>query len=89
MTELFLMKLDEEERNEEIVRYAVENPIKTVSVYNAWRKLRAEQAQGVTLPGVVQTLPKTTKPLKTSKKSINQAKSSKSGIKLSKQAKKS
>ena len=38
MLDLFLIRLDEEERQEEIVRNAVENPIRTISAYNAFRE---------------------------------------------------
>ena len=42
MTDLFLMKLDEEERQEEMIRHAVENPIRTVSAYNAFLTRRGK-----------------------------------------------
>ena len=57
MLDLFLMRLDEEERQEEIVRNAIQNPIKTISAYNAFKLLRSKQAPVTTLQQVGETLP--------------------------------
>ena len=57
MLDLFLMRLDEEERQEEIVRNAIQNPIKTISAYNAFKVLRSKQAPVTTLQQVSETLP--------------------------------
>ena len=57
MLDLFLMRLDEEERQEEIVRNAIQNPIKTISAYNAFKVLRSKQAPVTTLQQISETLP--------------------------------
>ena len=57
MLDLFLMRLDEEERQEEIVRNAIENPIKTISAYNAFKVSRSKQVPVTTLQKVSETPP--------------------------------
>ena len=84
MLDLFLMRLDEEERQEEIVRNAIQNPIKTISAYNAFKLLRSKQAPVTTLQQVGETLPvvnftvpvvpKTKKVAKTHQKSLKTSK---------------
>ena len=82
MLDLFLIRLDEEERQEEIVRNAVQNPIRTFSAYNAFIENRARNAPVNTLSKVVETSPifqepkvpkiKTVRPKNTKKSLKNQ-----------------
>ena len=55
MLDLFLIRLDEEERQEEIVRNAIDNPIRTISAYNAFRENRSKQIPCNTLSKVSET----------------------------------
>ena len=55
MADLFLLRLDQQEKEEEKVRNAVKNPIRTTSAYNAFLSKWSNQAPVNTLSEIVQT----------------------------------
>ena len=57
MSDLYLMKLDKMERQEEMVLKAVQNPIRTASAYNAFLKRRAANVPSNTSPQNVEASP--------------------------------